>query len=333
MTRKGELLIIGVASLAIASGASHLAARAIQFRTEAVQPMTFGAGQGPVGGTTGGSSLTYYGINWSEISKALGERIRGWAVPGGSVEEMEMLQRSAPPASYTFLGVSANDLNANYISEFHANVVSFGETLGSLYSSGAGWALGKRVLAQYPLKYLRVLFPTAGRSTHVMVGLRGALRALRPHAAAETSERAVVTSDSNLHQESMGEWPAARRLRQLGDAKSSAAGTFEFRGPKRDALFRYVRRGAAQGKMIVVVLPEAPIFRQELVTAAQLSQFEAVLAEARERTPEALWVRLDTEPALQSEAFYWDLVHMNAPGQAMATELLLAKLRAAGVVK
>jgi hypothetical protein len=275
----------------------------------------------------------YYGINWGEVSKALGTRVRGWAVPGGSVEEMEVLQRGTPPASYTLLGVSVNDLNENYVSEFHSDVVPFRESLASLRSSGAGWAHAKRVLSQYPLKYLRVPFPTAGRSTHVMVGIREALRLLRPRAAAEPSERAVIANESNTHKETIAAWPAARLQRQLGDARASASSTFEFNGPKREALFRFLRRGAAQGKMIVVVLPESPAFRQELITADTRRRFEAVLAEARERTPEAVWLRLDTAPELQSNNNYWDLVHLNAPGQALATQILVAQLKTAGMLQ
>jgi hypothetical protein len=333
MSRRIELLIIAVAAVAMASGVSHFAARLIKFRTQAVQVMTFGQGEGPIGVTAAGSSLTFYGIDWTAVSKALGTRIRAWAVPGGSVEENEMLQRSAPAAGHTFLGVSTDDLNDNYLSEFHANVVPLPESLANLRGTGVSWGFVKRVISQYPLRYLRILFPTAGRSTHVMVGLREGMRLLRNGGSAEPSERAVVTNESNIHGESISEWPAARRLRQLGDARSSAAGTFEFNGPKRQALFQFIRRGAAQGKMIVVVLPEAPLFKQELLTPDAKRRFEALLGEARARTPEAIWVRLDEEQSLNSNDLYWDLVHLNAPGQTRATELLLGKLREKGIVK
>jgi len=85
--------------------------------------------------------------------------------------------------------------------------------------------------------------------------------------------------------------------------------------------------------MIVVVMPESPLFRQELLTADAKQRFETLLGEARERTPEAIWVRLDAEPSLDSNDLYWDLVHLNAPGQTRATELLLGKLREKGIVK
>jgi hypothetical protein len=333
MSRRTELFIIALVSISVASGVSHLAAGVIKFRTQAVQPMMFGEAGAPVGATTAGSSITFYGINWSVVAKDMGTRIRAWAVPGASVEEMEVLQRSTPAAASTFLGISAQDMNNNYLSEFHSAVVSLRESLTNLRESGVGWSYEKRVLSQYPLRYLRILFPTAGRSTHVMVGMREGLRLLRHRGAAEPSERAVITNESNIHGESISEWPVARGLRQIGDARSSATGTFEFNGPKRQALFRFLRRGAVQGKMIVVVLPESPLFRQELLSAGAVRQFKALLAEARERTPEAIWVRLDEEPSLNSNDLYWDLVHLNAPGQTRATELLLGKLRKEGIVK
>jgi hypothetical protein len=86
--------------------------------------------------------------------------------------------------------------------------------------------------------------------------------------------------------------------------------------------------------MIVVVIPESPLFRQEFITADVQRQFEVLLAEARERTPEAVWVRLDAVPdLLRSNKYYWDLVHLNTAGQALATQVLLAQLAAAGIVR
>ena len=333
MSRKTQLVVIGLTVLAIASAVSHLVTRTFKFRTEPVSALTFGATNLPVGATAAGSSLMFYGVDWGGVSKVLGTRVRGWAVPGGSVQEMEFLQRAAPAAGYTLVGVSTYDLNENYISEFHAEIAPLRETLSSLQAAHAGWRYAKRVLSQYPLKYLRVLFPSAGRSAHVMVGIREQLRSLRPQAAPEASERAVVSSESNSHQDSINAWPAARRLRNLGDMRGAAGSAFEFHGPKRESLFRFLRRGAAQGKMIVVVIPESPIYRQEFVTADVGRRFEALLAEARQRTPEAFWVRLDSVPELQSNNFYWDLVHLNAPGQALATRTLLARLEAAGILR
>ena len=50
-----------------------------------------------------------------------------------------------------------------------------------------------------------------------------------------------------------------------------------------------------QGKMIVLVIPESQTYRREFVTPETLQKFETVLAEARARVPEVLWVRLDKD--------------------------------------
>ena len=78
-------------------------------------------------------------------------------------------------------------------------------------------------------------------------------------------------------------------------------------------------------------MPESPIYNAEFLTEAVRRRFEEFLAEAQQEAPEALWVRLDQVPELNSNQYYWDLVHLNAQGQAIATQVLLEKLKAAGL--
>jgi lysophospholipase L1-like esterase len=40
---------------------------------------------------------------------------------------------------------------------------------------------------------------------------------------------------------------------------------------------------------------------------------------------------LDNAPELKSDELYWDLVHLNAPGQAIASKIVLEQLAAAGI--
>jgi hypothetical protein len=61
-------------------------------------------------------------------------RVAGWGVPAGSVLEMEVLQRAAPRARFTFLAISALELNENYLADFRADIVPFGEALAGLWS-------------------------------------------------------------------------------------------------------------------------------------------------------------------------------------------------------
>ena len=333
VARKTQLLVIGLVVLVITSAVSHLVARGLHLRVQAVSTLTFGDRQQPAATVAAGSSLTFYGINWSEIAGATGSRVQGWAVPSGSVVEMETLQAQVTGARRTFLGLGISDLNENYLSDYRAEIVPLFQNLKGLWAAHPDAAFARRVLSQYPLKYLRVLFPTAGRAMHVMVGAREMLRQWRGRRAAdEPGERAVISSDANTHQDNITTWPEARRLRNIGLIREGAGGVFAFHGPKREALFRLLQRGAAQGKMVVFVIPESPTYRREFVTPEVQRRFEETLTEARRRIPEALWIRLDAAPELKSDEDYWDLVHLNAAGQAKATKILREQLAAAGAL-
>ena len=332
MSRKKQLVVILIATLAITSLVSHVAARALKIRTDAVTPLSFGATNQPVDGVVAGSSLMFYGVGWAEVARTLGMRMQGWAVPAGSVIEMEVLQSQVPSARVTFLGIGASDLNENYVSDFRSEIVPLSATLAGLWEAHSEWSFARTVLSQYPLSYLRRLFPTAGRSTTIMVGAREVLRSLRPAKQSnEPSERAVVVSENNNHQENITSWPEARLLRNIGGQRASAGGTYKFNGPKRDALFRFMKRGDDLGKMVVLVMPLSPAYQKEFLAESVQRQFNEVLAEAQKKTPDALWIRLDTVPELNSNAFYWDLVHLNAPGQAIASKIVLEQLAAARI--
>ena len=177
MNRKHQLIVIGLTVLTLCSVVSHLVARGLHLRTQAVSPLFFGDTNQQDTATVAGSSLTFYGIEWHAVAQRLKAGMTGLGVPAGSVHELEILQRKAPPVRYTFLGVSMFDLNENYLSDFRADIVPMGEAIKSLRESHSSWAYRKRVLSQYPMKYIRSLFPTAGRSVTVMVGVREKLRA------------------------------------------------------------------------------------------------------------------------------------------------------------
>lgn len=259
-------------------------------------------------------------------------RMQGWAVPAGSVVEMEVLQAQVPTARLTLLGVAISDLNENYVSDFRSEIVPLNSAVTGLWKSQSSWPLGRRILSQYPLSYLRVLFPTAGRSTSIMVGIREGLRALRPSKSKpEPTERAVVVSENNTHNENITTWPEDRMVRNIGDLRASAGGKFEFNGPKRDALFRFMKRGGDLGKTVVLVLPLSPVYQREFVTKEVTTRFEELLSAAKKASPDTLWIRLDAAPELQSNELYWDLVHLNALGQAIASRLVREQLTAAGI--
>lgn len=92
MSRKTQLLVIALTVVALASAVSHLVANRLKLRTQAVTPLLFGATNHPVNATAAGSSLTFFGIAWGEVARTLETQVRGWAVPAGSVLEMELLR-------------------------------------------------------------------------------------------------------------------------------------------------------------------------------------------------------------------------------------------------
>ena len=332
MSRKKQVVVILLAALVITSLVSHLVARAFHIRTLAVTPLSFGSTNRPVDSIVAGSSLMFYGVGWAEVAKTMGLRMQGWAVPAGSVIEMEVLQSQVPAARVTFLGIGVSDLNENYVSDFRAEIVPMRSALKGLWAAHSEWPLARRVISQYPLSYLRMLYPTAGRSTTIMVGAREVLRSLRPSKkSSEPNERAVVASESNDHNENITSWPEARLVRNIGDLRASAGGNFAFKGPKRDALFRFMKRGEEMGKMVMLIMPLSPTYQKEFLTEAVQRQFNEALADAQKKTPDALWIRLDNAPELKSDELYWDLVHLNAPGQAIASKIVLEQLAAAGI--
>jgi hypothetical protein len=334
MARNRQLILICMSVLVLCSAFSHLAARVLKLRTEPISRLTFGETNLPPAATIGGSSLTFYGIEWNTLAQQLDAGMIGWGVPAGSVHELEILQRRPPPpGKWTFLGVSLFDLNENYISDFRADIVPVGEAFSSLRASQSSWAHSKRVLAQYPMKYIREVFPTAGRSMAVMVGIRAELKGLlrRQPNSGEEPDRAVLSSQSNPHQEGIDAWAPARRLRNLGTMRARTGSELVYGGQKWLSLLRYVERGTESGQVILVVIPESPTYRAELVAPAAIQQFEARLGELHQRFPNLVCVRLDQVPELRSDALYWDLVHLNAPGQEIATKVLLARLKEAGI--
>jgi hypothetical protein len=100
-----------------------------------------------------------------------------------------------------------------------------------------------------------------------------------------------------------------------------------FNGPKKLAFQRMLLRAQRLGRIIVVVLPVCPVYGDSLVTPEMLRDFQDTLVEAQRVCPEAQFVRLDQLPALNSNDYYSDLVHLNSAGRRIATEAFVNWLR------
>jgi hypothetical protein len=124
----------------------------------------------------------------------------------------------------------------------------------------------------------------------------------------------------------VSDWPASKRLRRLALMRSENHGRHAFDGPKQLAFHRMLSRGQQHGRVIVVVVPVAPVYAREFLTPEVNRKFEGALAEAQRAFPTAQFIRLDQASALNADELYGDPVHLNAVGRRIATAELFKQL-------
>ncbi len=339
-----KLLLICSAAVLITATVSHLVGRWLGINTDPVLLLHYtpsGQPQAPANQTAPivveGSSLIFFGLNWDNISQTWCRPIEAVRVPSASTCELEVLHPRMPKSNLLILGVSKYDLNEHFICDYRADIVPVSHAVRSMLDSGMNWAFMKRALGQYPLFYLRKLFPTAGHSMTIMVGFRTKIKALSGKGAvpAKVEEK----SESNLHpappeaSTKIQDWDRGRTMRNLSALRVSCQAKHTYDGPKHLAFEKMLRRGVQDGKVVVVVLPVSPPYEEEFGTPEVNQRFEASLAAARRCAPEAVWIRLDKMPELQSKNYYWDLVHLNVDGQKIATEAFLKEMNASNFLK
>jgi len=217
--------------------------------------------------------------------------------------------------------------------DFRSQIVPLPRAVSDLVQTRASWESSKRVLSQYPLKYIRILFPTAGRSQGVMGGLKEEVgKHLRGWVAADLEMGPTVpTFDDEVvdprKKEKISAWQQGRLLQRLAKMKTACFGRHSFEGPKKLALFRILDQAHRQGRAFVVVLPVSPAYQKEFLTPETVRAFETSLASLQKAVPQVTWVRLDQVPELNSDDNFWDVVHMNVFGQQIATDAFLQSIR------
>jgi hypothetical protein len=280
-----------------------------------------------------GSSLAGDGISWVHVSDVLNMRIEGWGVAGSSPTEWEYFQRKSSNKELAFIVVSPYDLNEYYLCDFRAEVVPLVQAIADLWHSKADWPFCKYVLSQYPLAYIRKLFPTAGRSDGVMVGLRERLRyivkELYPMQAESGPTLSLNGKDSTpeYKKERISEWDEGRKLRRLAGLRSASLNRHAFNGPKRMAFQRMLSHAKEGGHVVVVVLPVSPAYAREFLTPEVSREYEEALIEMQHTASLQTWIRLDKIIQLNSNEYFWDLVHINIYGQKIATAALLEEMK------
>jgi hypothetical protein len=276
--------------------------------------------------------LLISGLSWPQVSESLGEGIENWSVGGSSPEVWEVFQQRRPNPVVTIVGVSVYDLNEMRLTAERASYVPLAETLSDLRVSKPALQLSRRILMQYAMKYVRLLFPAAGQTDKVLVGVRSrAAEALGLQAALEEHEGVVVERDGVLDAGEftmkVSSWSSGRVLRRLAALREDNHGAHEFlHGPKRRAFERIMLRASQHGPVIVVVLPVSRSYAQEFLDESALEEFERMLGEDMKTVPEAMLVRLDHVPGITDDGYFADLVHLNAYGRRLTTPVFLKEV-------
>jgi hypothetical protein len=329
-----QFFLILVASVTAASIASHIAVAWLGLSTSNSSSYHHGNAFTPPPINALGSSLTFYGINWETVSESTRRPVNGTTGPAASPAELDIIAPAFGPGDLTVIGVSAFDMNERSLSDFRADTVPFLQTISDLRASGTNWELTKRTLSQYPRKFVRLAFPSAGRSLGVMVGVRSKIRAgfnlLRTAQTHQNNPAQPSIGSSFEVDETIASWKSDRLLRNVALMKARLrGGQHSFSGTKSIALDRLLSRASQNGPALLMVMPLSPAYRAELLTAEDAAAFEARLRRIQQDHPSVSLLRLDQMQDLSSNELYWDLVHLNTRGKRLATAALLAQIQPA----
>jgi hypothetical protein len=332
MRRNLQLLFVSITAILIAATGSHLIAGWLKVKTTAAEAFTIGKSNGNPPAFLAASSVGGYGILWDQIASQLDTEIKTWGIAGGSPIEFEQFQKRVPEARTTFIVVSTYDLDEALTCDFRAAIVPMGQAIESLRANHADWKYSKQVLSQYPMTWLRTLFPTLGRSR----GLMGATlikvndlvkRSSSESLAGPTIKFGKATADDEYIRQKLSDWPKSKVIGKLVAMRVDFQGEHAFNGAKRRALERMLQYADQRGRTVVMVMPISPAYTKEFISPELVRKFEAALADVRHDAPRVEWLRLDQVPGLASDENFCDLQHMNVSGREIATEALLAWLK------
>ncbi|HTG43104.1 MAG TPA: hypothetical protein VK633_01110 [Verrucomicrobiae bacterium] len=331
--RKRQFLFVVLLAVALASAGSHFLVRLLKIETTTGKPWSVGSSQAPIAAFLGGSSLAGDAVNWNVVAEKTQSRIFGWGVAGSSPYEWELFQKRAPDAALSIIVVSPYDLNEGFLSDFRADVVPFSHAVRSLWNGEVSWEYAKRNLSQYFLFWVRQVFPTAGRSRGIMGELRDNLSSLvRRSAPAESDSGPTLALGSTAaipeyKRARVSDWSEGKLISKVDSLRASSRGQHAFRGLKNGALRRMMQFANAKGKAVIIVLPVSPAYTKAFLSPETLKEFEDSLGDAARTSPGAQWIRIDKMSEFHSNDYFWDLVHMNAHGQTLATQSVLKALK------
>ena len=213
-----------------------------------------------------------------------------------------------------------------------ASFVPLTMTVADLWASRTDPDLRHRILTQYAMSYVRVLYPMAGDADKVLVGLRSkAADLLGQQGRLQQHEGVVVEKNGILEVEdamtNVSEWSSGRVLRRLEALRAENHGVHEFfNGPKSRAFRRVLLRAQQQERLIVVVLPVSQYYADAFLDKASIAAFERALSGDMAAAPQATLVRLDQAPSISDNKYFFDLVHLNSSGRRIVTSVFLKKM-------
>lgn len=335
MKRGIQLLLVFLAATFIAAVVSHGLASWLKVHTKASDPITYGEPNGKPPAFMSGSSLAGFGIDWDQIGKATDTEIKTWGIAGGSPVEFEQFQKKLPDARATYIVVSAYDLDEANFCDFRAALVPLRDTVETLVAVHTDWTYSQRALSQYPMTWLRVLFPTLGRSRGIMGLVHDRVAVSLKHGAgdpAQTEAAPILEVGKekvvdNYRLQRLSDWPETQIFSKRLALRASFQGADGFDGPKRLAFERMIQYGCKKGRTVVIVLPVSSSYSKEFMSPDMVQKFEAALAAAQQNAAGAEWLRLDQVPGVTSDDNFCDLVHLNFGGQKLATGMLQARLK------
>jgi hypothetical protein len=334
MSRSLQFVFVLAVATILAVIGSHLLIDWTKIKTTVSEPLVFGEPNGRPPAFRAGSSLSDYDIDWKAIAGQTHTEILAWGVAGGSPYEFEQVQKKVPDACATYIVVSSYDMDEANVSDFRAALVPLSEAIKSLRAIHANWSYSKQAISEYPMTWLRTVFPTIGRSRAIMGLIHERIHNIFSHSvsAPETVGGPLLDVSKekvadNYRLQKIEDWSKAELAGKVSAMRAGFQGSDAFDGQKFHSLLRMLQFGCDHGPTIVVVVPVSSEYSKEFMTPELTRQFEASLSDARQRYPKVEWLRLDNVHELESDANFCDLVHMNTSGQEMTTGMVQAWLK------
>ena len=196
-----------------------------------------------------------------------------WGVAGGSPYEFEQLQKKVPDAQTTYIVISVSDMDEANVCDFRADLVPLSETIKNLRAVHASWNDSEREIAEYPTTWLRVLFPTIGRSRAIMGRVHEQIHGMLHHSIDPPNTPAGPILDvgkekvaDSYRLQNIASWSNSEIAGKLAAERASYQGSDGFNGQKFEALLRMLQYGSERGRTIVVVVPVSSSYLKEFMT-------------------------------------------------------------------